>query len=54
MLLTCLLWLAAAGMTWWLLLRQAAQPVTEPAPPPPDPITVEVDQWMHQWDRGRA
>jgi hypothetical protein len=53
-LLTCLLWLSAAALTWLVLMRQAARPEPAPAPAPPDPIRAEVERWMHQWDRGRA
>lgn len=51
-LLTCLLWLAAAAMTWWVLMRQAADP--QPAAEPADPHAGEVARFMrevHDWDR---
>ena len=54
LLMTCLLWLLAAGMTWWMLTRQPAPEVASPAAPPRDPIKDEVSKWMHDWDRGRA
>lgn len=52
-LFTCLLWLAAAGLTWWLLARRAAAPLA-PEGPPPDPHAGIVAQFMrevHDWDR---
>jgi hypothetical protein len=52
-LFTCLLWLAAAAMTWWALMRHSAAP---PAPegPAADPHAGTVAQFMrevHDWDR---
>ena len=52
-LFTCLLWLAAAGVTWWLLMR--SQIVPEPAAETGDPHAGEVARFMrevHDWDRG--
>jgi hypothetical protein len=51
--LTCLLWFAAAALTWWLLACRAAVP--EPAPGPADPHARTVAEFMravHDWDRG--
>jgi hypothetical protein len=50
--ITCLLWLAAATFTWWLLMRQAAAP--EPAAETGDPHAGTIAQFMrevHDWDR---
>lgn len=52
-LLTCLLWLAAAGLTVWLLMRTAADPAPA-GPPPGDPYADAVAEFrrqMHDWDR---
>lgn len=53
-LFTCLLWLAAGALTWWLLMRHAIVP--EPAPAEGDPHAGTVAQFMrevHDWDRRR-
>jgi hypothetical protein len=50
-LLTCLLWLFAAGMTWWVLARQ---PAPAPARPQADPHAGEFARFrrqLHDWDR---
>lgn len=50
---TCLLWLAAAGLTWWLLLSRAAAPAAAEGPPA-DPHAGEIARFMrevHDWDR---
>lgn len=51
-LFTCFLWLLAAGMTWWLLMRQAEPAAAEG--PAPDPHAGEIARFMrevHDWDR---
>jgi hypothetical protein len=54
-LFTVLLWLLAAGMTWWLLYASMRpEPAGPPPPAAPDPVAETVSKWMHDWDRGRA
>ena len=48
-----LLWLAAVILVSVWLMARHAEPEPAPQPAAPDPVTAEVDRWMHQWDRGR-
>lgn len=49
-----LVWaLTAILLAWWLSRAEIAF-IEDVTPPPPDPITVQVDKWMHDWERGRA